>query len=291
MPSNHISVIIPTFNSWTTLKETIASIKKQTIKPLETIVVDNASTDGTSELVKKHFPEVKLITNQKNLGVTGGRNSGIKALSPKAEMILFFDHDMIADKDMMENLLETFALEDKIGIVTPKIFFFEPKNTIWAAGTSINMWTGQVFFRGGKDIGQYDQSEEVQIAPAAFMLTKEALSVLKKFDDRYFATYEDSDFCLRAKKAGFKTFYSSKAIAYHKISRDPKEEAARLLGRAYFVGRNRVLFMKDFGNNFLIFLLFLPVFVLYYFKLALVNNRLKDWLNFMRGTWDGLAGR
>ncbi len=283
------SVIIPTYNSWKTLNPCISSIKNQTVKPKEIIVIDNASTDGTSKLVRRFFPTVKLITLDKNTGVTGGRNMGIRNAS-QSDYLLFFDHDMVADKNMLRQLMDVAVINKNIGIVTPKIYYFGNKKRIWSAGTGINLWTGQILFRGGQDFGQYDQADEVQVAPAAIFVKKELISRLKFFDDCYFATYEDTDFCFRAKKLGFKTFYAPKAHAYHKLSWNPKDDAIRVLSRAYWVGRNRIIFMKKFGKNFFIFVMFfLPVFIIYYFVLALKNKRPENWLTFVRGTLSGLV--
>lgn len=290
-----VSVIIPTYNSWKTLKSCIASIQKQTLKPLEIIVVDNASTDKTQEGMQKLLSinhkssTIKYLRLRKNLGVTGGRNKGIREASKDADYVFFFDHDMVADKNMLAELVKTAEMDNSIGIVTPKIYYWEDKSRIWAAGTGIDLWTGQVIFRGGKDTGQYDKVEEVQVAPAAMLVKKEVIKKIKGFDNRYFATFEDTDFCFRARKAGFKTYYAPKAIAYHKLSMAPKDEAERLLSRAYWVGRNRVLFMKDFGKNFAVFLLFLPIFSLYYLKMAIKHKRINDWLRFMKATFSGIV--
>lgn len=284
----NISVIIPTYNSWVTLKDCIASIQKQTLRPYEVIVVDNASSDGTSDKVKKKFPNVRLITLKKNTGVTGGRNMGIKLANPSSDYLFFFDHDMVAEKDMLKELLKVAETNPRIGIVTPKIYYFGNKKRIWSAGTGINLWTGQVLFRGGDDVGQYEKVEEVQVAPAAILVKKELIKKIKSFDDTYFATYEDTDFCFRARKEGFKTFYASKALAYHKISWDPKDDADRVLSRAYWVGRNRIIFMKKFSKNFAVFTLFIPLFIGYYLLLSISTNRFKDGFNFLLGTFAGL---
>lgn len=283
-----ISVVIPTYNSWLTLKDCIISIQKQTLNPYETIIVDNGSTDGTAEKVKKFFPKCKLIKLNKNEGVTGGRNKGIEEASKKSDYLLFLDHDMVADKNMIIELITVSKLDEKIGIVTPKIFYSDNKKRIWSAGTGINLWTGQIIFRGGKDKGQYENAEEVQVAPAVLLVKKGVVDRLKLFDNRYFATYEDTDFCFRAKRIGFKVFYAPKANAFHKIPSNPKKEAVRLLSRAYWVGRNRIIFMKDFGNNFFVFLLFLPVFIIYYLRLAILNNRFYAWIKLIQGMLAGL---
>ena len=283
-----ISVIIPTINSWETLKSCIKSVQNQSVKPFEIIVVDNASTDGTSKKIRQYFPKVKLITMSKNTGVTGGRNAGIKLVNKKANYLFFFDHDMVADKNMLKELTVVAMMEPNIGIVTPKIYYFGNKKRIWSAGTGINLWTGQILFRGGEDIGQYENAEEVQVAPAALLVKKEAMGKIKLFDDIYFATYEDTDFCFRAKRAGFKTYYAPYALAFHKLPMDFKEESRRLLSRSYWIGRNRVIFMKKFGKNFFIFLFFLPLYSLYYLIIALRYRQILSWLRFFQGTIVGI---
>lgn len=283
-----ISVIIPTFNSWGTLKNCISSIQKQSIKPQEVLVIDNASTDDTSKKVRKYFPKVKLYTMDRNTGVTGGRNMGINMSNKSSDYLLFLDHDMVAQKDMIHELVEIAQSDPRIGIVTPKIYYWGNKNRIWSAGTGINLLTGQIMFRGGEDKGQFEKAEEVQVAPAAIFVTSAAMKKIKSFDDVYFACYEDTDFCFRARKEGFKTFYAPKALAYHVLSWHSEDDADRVLSRAFWIGRNRILFMKDFGRNFYIFLLFVPLFSIYYLKLAIFRGRISDWLKFVWGTFTGL---
>ena len=286
--SSKISVVIPTYNSWKTIKDCLDSINRQSVKPREVIVVDNASSDGTGENVKKHFPEVKLVSLNKNTGVSGGRNAGIKA-ARDYDYIFFFDHDMVAEKEMLRQMLKVANSGEQMGIVTPKIFYWEDRKRVWAAGTGINLWTGQVIFRGGKDRGQFDTDMEVQVAPAALFVKRQVIDKLKGFEEKYFATYEDTDFCFRAKSLGFKTYYAAKAIAWHKIPLESKSEAVRLLSRSYYVAKNRILFMKDFGKSYFVFLLFLPIYALFYLRLALRYNKFKDWTSYLKGTFDGLT--
>lgn len=283
-----VSVVIPTYNSWTTLKSALISLKKQAIKPMQMIVVNNGSTDETANGVKRNFPEVKLVNLKTNAGVTGGRNAGLKLVNKKAKYVLFFDHDMVAEKSMLEGLLRAVNLKPEYGIATPKIGYLHKKSYIWAAGTNINLWTGQVLFRGGKDLGQFDKDEEVQVAPAAFLVKCEVVKEIGMFDERYFATYEDTDFCFRAKSKGFLTIYTPYALAYHDISPDSDFTANRLLSRAFLVGRNRVLFMKDFGRNFFFFLLVSPTYLLYFILLGFKQQNLKGVVDYLRGFMIGL---
>ncbi|MBU2566764.1 glycosyltransferase family 2 protein, partial [Patescibacteria group bacterium] len=281
-----ISTVVPTFNGYPKNKKCIESLLNQSLTPFEIIVVDNASDDDTKNLSK--IKGIKYFRLDENTGVTGGRNYGISKVSKKADYVLIFDHDMYADKNMIKKMVELAESDPKIGIVTPKIYYWEDKTRIWSAGTGINLWTGQVLFRGGKDVGQYEQVQEVQVAPACMLVRRKLIDDGLRFDSRYFATFEDTDFCFKAQKRGWKVLYQPQAITWHDLSIDKKLEAKRLLDRAYWVGKNRILFMRDFGKNFLIFLLFIPVYLLYYLKLAIQSNRLKDWGSYFKGTIDGL---
>jgi GT2 family glycosyltransferase/2-polyprenyl-3-methyl-5-hydroxy-6-metoxy-1,4-benzoquinol methylase len=281
-----ISVVIPTYNLISDLLEAIDSIIKQDYSPIEIIVVDNGSTNGTSEKIKRLYPKIKLITHKKNLGVTGGRNSGLRKAEGK--YILFFDHDMIADKEMVSELVKIVDSNEEISISTGKIYYWDDKKIIWSAGTDVNLITGQVLFRAGQDKGQYDCIEEIQVTPAVILVKKEVVEKIGGFDDVFFANWEDTDFCFRARKAGFKIFYTPKAIAYHKITLDPVESMNRLLSRAYYIARNRIIFMKRHSKHFYLFLLFLPGYLAYYSWLSLRVCRIDGIKNFLRGTCVGL---
>ena len=103
-----VSVIIPTFNGRETIRSCVNSILNQTLKPFEILIIDNASDDKTrKELVALSFNKsIRYFRNNQNLGVTGGRNKGIKEANKKSDYLLFFDHDMVADKEMLQELVK-----------------------------------------------------------------------------------------------------------------------------------------------------------------------------------------
>lgn len=282
-----ISVIVPTWNGSKTIAACIKSLFNQSSRPAEIIVVDNASTDSTARIVSR-FKQVKLVKLAINTGVVGGRNAGIRTASPGSDYLFFFDHDMVADRNMIKHLLDT-SRKQNAGITTPKIYYLHDKNHIWAAGTGINVFTGQVLFRNGQDIGQFDKNEPVQVAPAAILVRREVIGKIGGFDPLFVSSWEDADFCFRAKKAGFSTYYSPQAIAFHDIEFDPRADARRLLGRyGFYIGQNRILFMKRFGKNFRLFLLvFMPVYLIYYLYLALRYRQITKYANYLSGTWSG----
>lgn len=282
-----ISVVIPTWNGRRTVVTCIKSLQNQTQPPSQIVVVDNASTDGTPALVSPL--KVKLVRLDQNTGVVGGRNSGLAATNKSADYVLFFDHDMIASQNMLSEMLK-ITRSQNAGIITPKIYYLRPKNVIWSAGTDINLLTGQVIFRNGPDTGRYDAPQPVGVAPAAILVKRRILDKIGGFDPVYASAWEDADFCYRAKAAGFATWYAPSAIAYHDLSFNPAAEAHRLLTRYPFaIGRNRVIFMKRFGRSFPVFLLFLPIYIVYYFFLGLKHHRLDGWIRFLHGTLAGLV--
>ncbi|MDQ3239091.1 MAG: glycosyltransferase family 2 protein [bacterium] len=295
-----ICIIIPTHGAGDAFIDCLNSIIGQTISPVIIIIVNNNVQDGS---IEKFFQQhsitqfsgkinninIQTINCFENTGVTGGRNTGIDNLPLDYDFVCFVDHDMVAKPSLLQNLQSTLEKDNNIGIVTPKIFYWDNKDIIWSAGTDINLTTGQTIFYGGKDLGQYDQEKEVAIAPAIFLVKKSVIDSIKHFDEKYFATYEDTDFCFQAKRKGYKIFYNPKAIAYHKIPYDPTLAMNRLLERSYWVGRNRYLFLRKFKYFTLTTILFIPVYFMYYAKLGVQYKNLSSIKNYIHGVIDGLS--
>jgi len=262
------------------------ALAKSSYENLEIIVVDNASTDGTYDAVKQKFPNVKLIRNKWNMGVTGGRNRGAK--EAKGDCILFLDHDMIVNKEMVEELVKGLEADSRIGIVGSIIFYYDEPNRIWAAGTSIDMLTGKIGFNAFKP---NNEPFDVQVLPAAFMVRKEVIEKVGLFDDAIFAVYEDTDFCFRIREAGYRAVCVPKAKAWHKFPADQEKQTLHILSRSYYIARNRIIFMKKHAKpmQFTIFLLlFVPVYAAYYTWLSLRRWKFVFIKEYWRGLLDGL---
>lgn len=281
-----VSIIVPTYNLKNTFRECLSSIKKLNYPNKEIIIVDNASTDGTAEMVKRDFKNVSLIRNKKNLGSTGGMNTGLK--KAKGDYLMFVDHDNILDKNMLTEMVNYALTDSTIGIVVPKIYYWEKKNIIWAAGTSVDMVTGINIAREGEDKGQYDDVEEVSIAPANFLVSKKVIDQIGFYDDTFFVCYEDSDFCARVRKARYKIVYIPTAFCYHKFPLLSKVQSKkRWLSRAYYASRNKIVFMKKHSPYFSIFVLLYPVWFIVYTFQALKYRNLNALKNFYKGMFDG----
>ena len=212
------AVVIPNFNGEDFLGEAIDSILAQSA-PNTLIVVDNDSHDHSREILKKYGDKVVTIFNQKNLGFTGGVNTGIRyALENGFEAVALFNNDAIADKDWLKELQK--ELNNDTGISTGMIRSSDNK-TIDSTGDILTVW-GLSYPRGrGKPVytNPHTYAENVFGASGgASLYSCKMLKEIGLFDEDFFAYYEDVDISFRAQLAGWKVRYSPAAISYHRIS-------------------------------------------------------------------------
>lgn len=285
-----VSIIVPTYNRRTDVLECLQSLRKLNYTDYEIIVVDNGSTDGTSDAIEKLYPEVKLVKSRTNLGVTGGRNLGAK--HSNGEYIFFLDHDTTVDGNVLIELWNVIESDPLIGIVGPAIYYYSDPKRVWALGTSINMLTGRVSFNheGTVDRGEFVKAMDVHVLPTAFLVKREVMNKVGIFDDTFFAVYEDTDFSFRVKEMGYRVLCVPTGKVWHKMSPDKSRSVPSVLSRAYLVSRNRIIFMKKHSSNFPAFMvLFLPLYLIYYCLHAFCSSRM-DWVkSFLKGTVSGIA--
>jgi len=243
--------------------ESLKNVKRDNFK-LTIVVVDNASTDGSLKEIQNakfkmqnHNLKVEIIGNKMNLGFSGGHNVTIRyGLENEADYVLILNNDTYVDENFLEELLKVAEEDSKIGILIPKIYFapgFEyhkdrySKNEIgkvfWYAGGKMD-WANVVGHHRGVDEvdeGQFDKTEETELATGCCMLIKkEVFKNVGLFDDKYFLYYEDSDLSIRAKSKGFKIVYVPNSIIWHKNARSAGGSGSKL--QDYYITRSRLLF-------------------------------------------------
>lgn len=205
-----ITIVFPNFNGKKDCQVLLDSVKNFDYpqNKIEVIMIDNASTDDSLALVKKHFPKVIVIPLAKNIGPGAARNEGIK--QSLGEYILCTDNDVLFDKTSLKPLVEILQSRLDVGIVGGKILDKQTKKLV-SCGFNFNRWLGIEMSNP-----ESDKENECDWVGAAFMLFKKELA--KKvgfFDPGFFFFAEDADFCLRAKKYGLKVIYSPLALIYH----------------------------------------------------------------------------
>jgi len=288
-----ISIIILNYNQLEITCQFLESTKKLKYRNYEIILIDNASKINPEPVITKKYPEVRLIVNQDNLGSTGGNNQAARLA--KGEYLFIVNNDTEVTEDILNILLEAFNRSPDIGMVCPKIYFFDqPKMIQYAGYTKINPYTGRNKAIGGKEIdnGQHDTPSYTEYAHgAAVLVKKEVIDAIGLYPEHFFIYYEELDWSARAIKEGYKIYYEPKAKIYHKESVTMGKESPI---KAYYHTRNRILFMKrnHKWNQFFIFSLFLFVAVIPKGIIKYISKgQFLHLKRFIRATFDGLISK
>ena len=246
---NTVSIILVNYKDPTDTLELLDSLTQVIYPNFETILVDNGAEIDRSRQYLSRLHNVKVFNLPENLGFAGGVNYGIKQAS--GQYILLLNNDTTVESDFLDSMVDALDRRPDIGMVSSKILFYDHPDTLQYAGaTMINSWIGRgrkIGF-GKKDGPEYDQSGETGLCNGAcLMIRKEVIDDVGLLSEDYFMYYEEHDFCLRAKRYGWKTYYESRSRIYHKQSMS--------LGQGnpikfYYLNRNRLLFMRRFNKGF-----------------------------------------
>jgi len=233
-----LSVIVLNWNGKKFLDECLSSLREQTYKDFETILVDNGSNDGSVEFIKDNYGDfVTLIENERNLGFAAGNNQGIRAA--RGDYILLLNNDTKVDSYWMEELVKVAEEDRTIGMCASKILCYDDPQVIDNVGhliyrDGLNRGRGRL----EKDVGQYEEIEEVLFpSGCAALYRREMLEEIGLFDEDFFAYGDDTDLGLRGRWAGWKCLYVPKAVVYDKYSGATGSYSPF---KAFYVERNRV---------------------------------------------------
>lgn len=218
-----VAVIVLTWNGKTLTLDCLKSLARLEYENVEVIVVDNASTDGTVAAVRDSYPSrVTVIENSDNLGFSRGNNVGIQyALQNGADYILLLNNDTEVDPGLIGGMLNEMTSTSDIGVAGAKIYYASPADQIWFAGGEVFLSRGTTRHIGirERDTGQFDIAHDVDYVTGCALMTKrEVLEEIGALDPTFVAYYEDVDFCMRARRAGYRVVYAPAGKVWHKIS-------------------------------------------------------------------------
>jgi len=229
-------------------------------KPLQYIEysLEEAETGEGAEKVVGHLPSNKkfiLIRNGKNFGFAEGNNIGIryafKTINP--EYVLLLNNDTVVDRDFLTELVNVTESDERIAFAGPKNYYYDyhgRTDVINFAGGKITMWRGKSEHIGVKEIdeGQYDCITNTDYVTGACLLARrETIKEVGLLDPAYFLYWEETDWCIRARKAGFKLLYVPKAKIWHKVAASSKPKENPIIG--YYNVRNRSRFVMKNGSR------------------------------------------
>lgn len=232
-----IAIIVLNYNGQDCLLNCLSSLDATPYPNKQIIVVDNASLDTSFIQARQKFPHYVYLQNTVNLGFAAGINIGIReALRYKADWCLLFNNDATADRHLLSVLIEESANHPEAGLLCPLIM--KPhSDDIWFGKGRLNFFRmrAQHISPSKKDLSQTTYSSEFLTGCALFI----RCTVLEKiglFDESFFLYYEDADFCLRAKKAGFETLMVPAARVWHseKSQSNPKKLYYLVLSGLFF---------------------------------------------------------
>jgi GT2 family glycosyltransferase len=257
----------------------------------------NEKFDNMEFQLKKEIPDsnqIILIKNDENIGFPGGNNTGMKFALKffNPDYILLLNNDTVVEENFLGELIENGESKEDVGILGPKIYFYDDPDTIWSAGCKISwkLSRGIQIGTNEEDKGQYDTIKEVEyVSGSAFLVKTEVIRRIGLMDEKYFLYFEESDWTVRANQEGYKSLYIPQANLWHKVSKSGGG-ISNPIG-LYYITRNRWIFMNkwakksDYG-----------VFIVYQFFGALViplglsvyYRNLNLFIAYYKGLWNGI---
>lgn len=241
-----VSVVVPVRNGIDDTLQCLNSLSEEVCPDREIILVDNGSSDGTPELVKEAFPCVTILENWTNLGFAEGANVGIRyGLEHGCDLILLLNNDTVADPAFFHELIEVAQSDPNVGIVGPRIFSYDQPETVWFDGGYVD-WS-RAFITRVRSASPGNNPHEAFpvdcVEGTALCIKRQVIESIGLLDARFFFYYEETDWCVRAQRVGYKIMLAPNARIWHKVS--------RTIGRGspattYYMTRNVFLF---FGNH------------------------------------------
>jgi len=218
--------------------------------PVSVFLVDNGSTDGSTDRVAGRFRDVEIVRNDQNLGYCEGNNRGLaRAIDAGAAYSLLLNSDAFLEPGAVRELVAALEGDGSAGIAGPRIVDAEDPTRVWSAGGELRVRenVGRLIGKGRPDGARFDRGGEVDFVTGCVLLVRnDLLRRIGLLDPDYFAYLEDVDLCLRARDAGARILYVPEARATHRESSSSGGGYTRL--RKYLMGRNSVLFLRRHGS-------------------------------------------
>lgn len=238
-----VAVVVLTWNGREHTLACLDSLGRSTGECRVTIVVvDNASTDGTSEAVAEGFPEADLLVLPRNTGFAEGNNRGIeRALALGADYVLILNNDMTVDPHMIDELVAEAGRRPDAGALCPLVLYADPPDLVWYAGAAFDPERGYDVRQRGyreRDRGQFGEVHRTERASGAAMLVPRAvLEEVGPFDAELFLYMEDVEWSLRLAQASYAVYVVPRARAWHHVSGGAEGDEHSPV-TAYYLARN-----------------------------------------------------
>lgn len=245
-----VAIVLINLNQESHTRECILSLQQVTYSAVDIILVDNGSTDGSGGRLHNEFPGIIYRALDRNAGFAGGNNIGMQiALEQNADYIMLLNNDTIVDKGFIEPLVELAEFDRHIAVQCCKIYFYTEPENFWYAGGLFDIDKAIPSHRGmhERDAGQFDRVEDTDFASGCmFFMRSSAVRNVGLLDDSLFIYFEDSDWCVRARKQGYRVVYNPKATILHKVS---VTSGLDTYNYVYLTLRNKLIVARRHGRG------------------------------------------
>jgi len=303
-----VSVVIPTHNRKAYVKECVLSLLKSTWQDFDVWVVDDASTDGTSDMIQKDLSfdaRVHTMRNETSQSLATTRNRGARA--SQGEYIFFMDDDNVVEETALERLLAYARRRPDTGMIAPLALNTvvgggDVSATIWTLGATFNWITSRALnLYADKRLDEVENLQEAYptwYSPNAFMVSRTAYEAVGGCDDFYGIMFDDSDFGLRIYRKGYPCVILSGARVFHRHGVTTQQNAVlRRYGiesprRAYLFARNRMVFVRRFApwyGKVSVVCVFAPLLTVFYCALAIRHGEWRCAFGYLRGWLAGMG--
>lgn len=214
-----ICAIVVNFNGTRLTCQCVDSLLSSHYSNLKIVIVDNGSEDRPGDLFRERYPQCEVIESKQNRGYTGGVNIGLEhGLKGDADFFLVLNNDTLIEPDMIGLLVQAADEHPNAGLISPKILYLEPRDSIWYDGGAFSLFFG---VSRHTRLRQKDAQTRLEprlvsfISGCAFLIGRHTLEQVGLMDETLFHIAEDADLSVRVRKAGYDLVYIPRARLYH----------------------------------------------------------------------------
>jgi len=270
--------------------ECLESLSKSQYKNFQIVVIDNGSTDGTTETVRRAYSTVEVMRVEVNIGIERAYNMGIEhALKNGAAYVMAMNNDIVVDPEMVTHLVQGIQNHSKAGMVSPKIYhYYDDKTLLWCVGAVWAAFPPRVKMIGYNvpDSVQFQRDLKLSyVTSCCILMSREALQKAGLFDPAYYFYNNDWDISARFYGAGYEIWFIADAHIWHKVSMST-QKAEKPDMWWYAMGRSDVRFYLQYKYAWQ-----LAVYTVYFVIREMAKLKFKRALPYLFGVVEGLADR
>jgi GT2 family glycosyltransferase len=286
-------IIVLQWNGWRDTRLCLESLAARTFRSAQVVVVDNGSTDGSLEELRR-AGGIRVIETGSNLRFAGGNNVALReALREGVDYAMLLNNDTLVEPGFLEPLIEFLARNPRAGAVSPLIHYAEPPDRIWFAGGGVNFWLGLTWHVGLRktDRGQYREPVRCgYLTGCALLVRGEVLRRVGVLDEDYFIYTEDADFSQRILRDGHELWCVPASSIRHRISASSGGGSTPF--KLYHRTVSNLKFFARFARpwHWLTWPLAFAGAQAAYGLVALARGRADLAAAVLRGLWDGVRG-